>query len=229
MNFLVRLWVTFQCATLLSVIVAFPLSFKNPLYGHFPILIGSILHVITLIINLRTKPATQQTTKFLLMNFSVHVVAMNLLFLWCGGAPIVWKLALGFGAFYHILTFLRYQVFPTARPPALSYKITQFHEWLTEGGRAHVVLATLEVMVLLGRSGRPGAFVWMVKFYGYLFGYILFQYSVNQTHQQIWRQRRESIVGLITKLPTAIAGILISAIDSIGKFGEIGKKIYSTT
>jgi hypothetical protein len=226
MDFLVRLWVTFQFATLISVVVAIPLSFKYPGFREFPLLIGSIVHILTAILNLRSKPAEQSIKNFLLLNFSAHVVAMNVLFLFCGGAPIFWKLALGMGSLYQVLGFLCHQVFPAMQSSTITRKLTQFYWWLTQPPRAQTALATLEIVSLIGGGGRRNVVLKVVKLYAYVFGHILYRYSADPIPEQIWAQQRQSIVGLIMKLPTAIGGILLKAVDSFAMLGEIGKRIY---
>jgi hypothetical protein len=160
------------------------------------------------------------------MNFSVHVIAMNLLFYFTGGFTLIWNLVLGINAFGLVLWYLSQVMVPKMSQSNFTAKIQEFSAWVNQTQIALQLQASCEIMMLFPMGVR-GMVMALLRFYGYLFGYELYRYATDPTHKRIWAGYREKYTGLVNKLPAAIAGLLLKIPESAASTGALGMQIYS--
>lgn len=224
-----KIWICLHAAMIISFFTSFFLSFKNPYYLRNSYVIGSILHLYIAFLNLKGQSQRPNQSFFnrLLLDYSIHIVGCNLLFLFLSGPSLSWSMVLGFSSFYQFLNFLVGQVLPNHRGNWILEKCQVLHQKLTSQPLARYLLATLEIMCLMP-SPFPGAsrLNVFIVFFAYLFWYVLYRYAVDYDHKQIWGQLRQKIATLAYKLPSFLCNIIMNMLNSFSQLGSIGCKIY---
>jgi hypothetical protein len=200
MAFLLQLWVSLHFMTTLAVIVAIILSFRDPSYVFLPLLPSTASQIVRIIAQVQGPNPLPLTFASLKMNFSVHVIAMNLLFWLSGVCSVNWLLVLGIDSFRKVLWYLATVVVPAMNQSSITSAIVRFYQYFDQGQIADTAMAFLEIMNLLP-GGVRGFIRSMVRFCGYLFGYALYRYATDPVHRRTWAQFRAGFTQLVTKLP----------------------------
>jgi hypothetical protein len=208
-----HVWIATQALTLMAAVAGLIGSFRNPaliILAFFPSTVSHLLRIYLIRL-----PFTLNSLK---MNFSAHVIAINLLFYCVGGFTRMWVMVLGLSSFLQVLWFVA-SILKTET-------VQPLYRWLDQTNAGSQALALSEIWNLLTLGGA-GLLPRLLRSQGYLFGYVLYRYATDPAHQRLWASYRLSFTRFVTKLPAVISGLLLKIPQSFESFGMIGLSLYS--
>lgn len=227
MNSIGKAFFGLHLSTFISAVLGILLSFKSPMFAVLPLITSTLLHGFLIHLEFK-KPAPngQKLVNRLLMNYSAHVIAMNILFFFTFSGGFMWTMALGFASFYQVLAFAVGQIFPRMQQNKLTQKLTALYGKITNPPMAPQLLATMEIMSMMMPTRVKSGLVKFLVMQAYLFGFVLYRYAVDPTHKFIWSQWRMQINQLTMKLPAVIGNLIQKLLNNMSTFGTIAGKIY---
>lgn len=228
MNWAGQAFFALHTSTVIAVIVGTVLSFRNPMYGFLPLLASCATHAFLVWCELRqTSPVP--LSRRLLRSFSVHVLLTNALFLYVRTPRFAWNMGLGVASLYQALRFAVHYIFPNMPASVITQKVRQLYN-LLEGPPqvASQLLTGCEIMSLFQRSPWLSTFWSIAVPQIYVFWYLMFRYATDAMHMHTWRDYNTKFRGLVGKLPTAVAGILLKISEAVASLGNLAMKMYSS-
>ena len=98
---------------------------------------------------------------------------------------------------------------------------------MTNPPYAPMILATMEIMCMMPSPNPYAPKVnTLLVFTIYLFWHVLYRYSVDNIHKQIWGQFRQKIATLAYKLPAFLRNIIMNILNTFSQLGTLGCQIY---
>jgi hypothetical protein len=174
----------------------------------------------------RASPVNAPFSNRIFMNFSVHFIGVNAVLLLLGWAPFHWTVVIAAMAFYHSLSYLVRNYFPTIAETPVTAKLTSLLHSLEEGSRMELVTSTFEIMGVVFRPPMLRMIGRLLFAAFYCFWYLLFRYQSSPAHRLVWQGYATKYRELVGYLPTFIGNFLLSIPESLGKLGTLAFEIY---
>ena len=211
--------------TFFSTVFGILLSFKYYNAQNIYLMSSTLLHLFLCYPSLKAPSRINQTLfNRLIMNYSFHFILMNILFYFVG-VPLSWGVAILLVSFYRLVEYLSTYMFRGATD-GIGKTINDIYLKLTNPPLALSTLTCMEVMTLFMTPRHLPFGLLVIKYYIYLFGFVLYRYATDNFHQQFWTQTKLKITSLINKLPIQISNPLLTFIGTFAKMGNIAKNIY---
>ena len=206
------------CAGIASII----LSFKVPVKSFFGLLAEIALYCFCIYNEFSQQQQKPKVINIILMNYSIHIVVMCVVYMIFGGAPIPWLLVLTFSSLYQFITFLNYNIQPSSPLLPIIRKIATKLTPQT----SQQILVLFELMNIMPLIKTPSPIYRPILFVIYLLWYILYRYATDRIHQMIWAQYKNQILGFASKLPAFLSKLINAFLSQISQLGKLAFKIY---
>jgi hypothetical protein len=207
-------------------VICLVVSFFDASWIFLPLIPSTLSHVVAIILQRQARNPLPLTFNSLKMNFSAHVIVINLLFYFVGGPNAIWIIVLGISSFCQVLWYLAEVLVPRLSPSAWTERATQLYRYIKNTKAAEQAMALFEIgnMIMIGRYGFLRT---LLRSQGYFLVYVLYRYATDWVHQRVWASYRQSFTGLVMKLPAAVSGLLMKIPAWFDSFGTMALNLYN--
>ena len=186
-----------------------------------------LLYGLCLYMELKTPQGSRMPLRqFLLMNYSFHILTMQIILFLLKSNSFQWFISLGFASFFQIISFLS-QKFGN-RNNFFTNIILKINYFFTnpQAPMAQQLLVIFEIMTLitLGAGKSPGQRV--LDRIIYVGWFLMYRYATDNTHRLVWNAISTSISRFGMKCPQFLNIILQKLSQTLSPLGTLSFKIY---
>lgn len=206
--------------TLFASIICTFLSFKQPSISVIALFIGTILYCLCFWMQYNSSNPKPKMINVILMDYSIHIIIMNLVYILIGGCTFSWLLILGFSSFYQCVIYLSSNL-PAGSLQQLIQKI-----YLKINPYVQQILVIIELLNFAPISSPEKRSSYLISVFIYIFWFFFYRYATNQIHQMIWTQYRNQIYGFAAKTPNIISKLIYSLVNLFCSIGNLAISLY---
>ena len=164
--------------------------------------------------------------KFLMSNYSFHILTTQIVFLLLRSYAGTWELAMGIASLCQVMSVL-VQKYGNLNN-TLSKIIVKVNFYLTNGYAALQLFVMLEIMSILSVGAGKPFIMRLIGMVFYCVWFLLYRYAYDNWHRQVWSRLSMSISSLATKAPGFLKGILMNLSQLYAPLGNLAIYIYLT-